>query len=394
MKLTKLGLLNLLLAATLGGLLALFLLLHTDTKHRNQYLLRGMDVSPASQDFAENANFANGQTLQLPPAGTVPQGYEPYHFEGGPDGSLKAGAVLKNPVDPDDATVLERGKLVYERDCLPCHGSEARGDGPVSMVKRDGGFPGVASLLSAHAKEIKDGYIYNYISRGGALMPSYGAQIAPADRWKVVAYVRHLQKTLPENAPAAAATPEATAPAAAAAPATEVPAPTAEGAAAAPAPAAQASAAPAAGDWNAALALIQKSDCLTCHSVNKKVVGPAYKDVAKKYAGKPEAVAALVKKVKLGGSGNWGEIPMVAHPGISDADLETIVKGILSLAKGHAMAKHSLKEVMAMVHSGVPVRCPAVDAGVGPAYLALADRNEGAEVSRVRAQDPSSEAQP
>jgi cytochrome c len=391
-KLTKLGILNLLLAATLGGLLALFLLLHTDTKHRNQYLLRGMDVSPASQDFAENPNFANGQTLQLPPVGTVPQGYEPYHFDGGPDGSLKAGAVLKSPLDPDDATVLERGKLVYERDCLPCHGSEARGDGPVSMVRRDGGFPGVASLLSAHAKEIKDGYIYNYISRGGALMPSYGAQVAPADRWKVVAYVRHLQKTLPENAPAAEATPDASAPAASAPP-TEAPAPAAP--AAAPAAAAAASGASTeGGDWNTALALIQKSDCLTCHSVNKKVVGPAYKDVAKKYAGKPEAVAALVKKVKLGGAGNWGQIPMVAHPGISDADLETIVKGILSLAKGHAMAKHSLKEVMAMVHSGVPVRCPAVNAGVGPAYLALADRSEGAEVSRVRAIDPSREAQP
>ena len=388
MKLTKLGILNLLLAATLGGLVALFLLLHTDTKHRNQYLLRGMDVSPASQDFAENPNFANGQTLQLPPAGTLPLGYDPYHFEGGPDASLKAGAVLKNPVDPDDATVLERGKLVYERDCLPCHGSEARGDGPVSMVKRDGGFPGVASLLSAHAKEIKDGYIYNYISRGGALMPSYGAQIAPADRWKVVAYVRHLQKTLPENAPAAEATPDTAAPAAAAP--TEAPAAAAEPAAASAAPAAP----DQAGDWNTALALIQKSDCLTCHSVNKKIVGPAYKDVAKKYAGKPEAVAALVKKVKLGGSGNWGEIPMVAHPGISDADLETIVKGILSLAKGHAMAKHSLKEVMAMVHSGLPVRCPAVNAGIGPAYLALADRNEGAEVSRVRVQDLSREAQP
>jgi cytochrome c len=385
---TKLGLLNLLLAATLGGLVALFLLLHTDTKHRNEYLLRGMDVSPASQDFAENPNFPNGQTLQLPPAGTVPLGYDPYHFEGGPDGSLKAGAVLKSPVDPDDATVLERGKLVYERDCLPCHGSEARGDGPVSMVKRDGGFPGVASLLSAHAKDIKDGYIYNYISRGGALMPSYGAQIAPADRWKVVAYVRHLQKTLPENAPAAEATPDSTAPTASAAAATEAPAATAPAAPAAVADSDQA------GDWNAALVLIKKSDCLTCHSVDKKVVGPAYKDVAKKYAGKPEAVAALVKKVKLGGSGNWGEIPMVAHPGIPDADLETMVRGILSLAKGHAMAKHSLKEVMAMVHAGLPVRCPAVNAGVGPAYLALADRNEGAEVSRVRVQDLSREAQP
>jgi cytochrome c len=377
----KQGLLNLLLAGALAALLGLFLLLRTDPHHRNEYLLKGMVESPAAQDFAANPYFANGQTLQMPPDGVLAQGQAPYHFEGGPDGSLKAGAALKSPVDGQDEAVLARGKEVYMRDCLPCHGIEGRGDGPVSMIKRDGGFPGVASLLSEHAKSIKDGYIFNYLSRGGALMPSYGAQIAPDDRWKVVAYVRHMQKTLPELAPAAAAPATDAAPAAAAAP-TQAPAAAASAAVAEPA------AAPAGDPWKPALALIQKSDCLGCHSVDKKVVGPAYKDVAKRYAGKPEAVAALVKKVKAGGAGVWGEIPMAAHPNLSDQDLGIIIRGILSLGGGHAMVTHSLKEVTAMIHSGMPVRCPVVGAGAGPAYLALGDHDHGVQVTR--ANDPIS----
>lgn len=388
MKVNKQGLLNVVLAVVLASLLGLFLLLRTDTQHRNEYLLKGMVDSPAAQDFAANPYFANGQTLQLPPDGTVPQGYQPYHYAGGPVDSLKAGEVLKNPFDEKDPQILERGAEVFQRDCMPCHGAEGRGDGPVSMVKRDGGFPGVASLLSDHAKSIKDGYIYNYISRGGVLMPSYGAQVLPADRWKVVAYVRHLQQTLPEEAPTteapAAAPPEA-------ASVTEV-APSATALPAAAAPVAEAS---SAGDpWKPALALIQKSDCLSCHSVDKKVVGPAYRDVAKRYAGKPGIVAVLVKKVKLGGAGNWGEIPMAAHPNLSDQDLTIMIKGILSLSGGHAMAKHSLKQVIAMIHSGVPVRCPAVGVGVGPAFLALADRDGEQAVKPAVVQVPSREAQP
>jgi cytochrome c len=375
----KQGLINILLAGLLAALLGLFLLLRTDTKHKNNYLLRGMDTSPAIQDYAPNASFANGQTLQVPPKGTVPRGaYQPYHYEGGPEASVKAGNELKSPLAAADAEALERGKRVYERDCLPCHGVAGRGDGPVSMLKRDGGYPGVANLLSAHAKEIKDGYIYNYIARGGAIMPSYGVQVTPADRWKVVAYVRQMQRTLPEQAPADAVAPEA--PAAAPAATTVSP------------PASEAAAAPAAGDWASAQALMKKNDCLGCHAVDKKVVGPAYQDVAKKYAGQ-NVVAALVKKVKQGGSGVWGEIPMSAHPNVPDADIEVMVRGVLSLAAGHARAHTSLKQVMALVHSGAPVKCPVAGVGAGPQYLALAQRDAYARVDRAPS-DPSLEARP
>lgn len=74
------------------------------------------------------------------------------------------------------------------------------------------------------------------------------------------------------------------------------------------------------------------SDCFSCHAIDHKLVGPAYQDVAKRYAGQGNAViATLVQKIKKGGSGHWGDIPMTPHPQLSDADITTIVKWILSL---------------------------------------------------------------
>ena len=78
------------------------------------------------------------------------------------------------------------------------------------------------------------------------------------------------------------------------------------------------------------LALAKKSDCLACHAVDKKILGPSYKDVAAKYKGQAGAEDKLVAKVKAGGSGVWGPVPMSAHPDMSDADLHTIVKWVLS----------------------------------------------------------------
>ena len=84
-------------------------------------------------------------------------------------------------------------------------------------------------------------------------------------------------------------------------------------------------------DYKAGLALIGKSNCLTCHKVTEKLIGPAYKDVAVKYAGSDTAVAYLAKKIVAGGSGVWGTVPMTPHPEISQADAEQMVKYILLL---------------------------------------------------------------
>lgn len=78
-------------------------------------------------------------------------------------------------------------------------------------------------------------------------------------------------------------------------------------------------------------ALAQKNACLSCHGVDKKIVGPAFNEVAKKYAGDKTAQAKLVAKVKAGGKGVWGQIPMPPNPNVKDEDLEKLVKWVLSL---------------------------------------------------------------
>ena len=93
--------------------------------------------------------------------------------------------------------------------------------------------------------------------------------------------------------------------------------------------------APAASDATAdnekALTLIGSSDCMTCHAIAKKVIGPAYKDVAAKYEDTPATEDSLISKIKHGGSGNWGNLVMTPHPDLQDNDLRVMVKYILSL---------------------------------------------------------------
>ena len=79
--------------------------------------------------------------------------------------------------------------------------------------------------------------------------------------------------------------------------------------------------------------LIKKNGCAACHANDKKVVGPAYVDVAAKYKGDASAPAKLMEKVKKGGQGVWGPVPMPPNPNVSDADLKTMVTYILGLKK-------------------------------------------------------------
>jgi cytochrome c len=76
--------------------------------------------------------------------------------------------------------------------------------------------------------------------------------------------------------------------------------------------------------------LARKSGCFACHAIDKKVVGPAYKEVAAKYKGDKDAEAKLFKKVKEGGVGVWGQVPMPPNGHVKDEDLKTLVKWVLS----------------------------------------------------------------
>ena len=86
-----------------------------------------------------------------------------------------------------------------------------------------------------------------------------------------------------------------------------------------------------AADSAAGEALMKSSGCSACHSVDKKLVGPAYKDVAAKYKNDKGAEAMLVKKIRAGGKGTWGEIPMPPHMHVKEDDIKTIVHWVLSL---------------------------------------------------------------
>jgi cytochrome c len=77
--------------------------------------------------------------------------------------------------------------------------------------------------------------------------------------------------------------------------------------------------------------LAKKHACFACHAVDKKLVGPAYKDVAAKYRGDSGAEAKLVDKVKKGSQGTWGQVPMPPNSSVPDADVRALVKWILSL---------------------------------------------------------------
>ncbi len=86
-------------------------------------------------------------------------------------------------------------------------------------------------------------------------------------------------------------------------------------------------------DYQKGVELIAKSDCLTCHKTDSKLIGPAYKDVAAKYENTEANVDLLAGKIIKGGTGVWGQIPMTPHATLSEADAKALAKYVLLLRK-------------------------------------------------------------
>ena len=76
--------------------------------------------------------------------------------------------------------------------------------------------------------------------------------------------------------------------------------------------------------------LSRRNACISCHTADQKRIGPAYRDVAARYRDQPDALAKLVEKIKKGGAGAWGAVPMPAHPRLSEVDAQTIVVWVLA----------------------------------------------------------------
>lgn len=217
----------------------------------------------------------------------------------------------------------QTGEQVYQAVCKTCH---------------ETGLAGAPKFgdKAAWAPRIKTGVnaLYTSAINGKNAMPPKGGNAALTDvelQRAVVYMANHGGASFKEPeapaAPAAAATTAAAAPAPAPA-AAPSPAPAA---AAKPAPAAAAPGAPL--DMASGTAMMQKDGCSACHAIDKKIVGPAYQDVAAKYKGDKDAMAKLVQKVKTGGSGVWGQVPMPANAQVPDADVKALVSWILALKK-------------------------------------------------------------
>ena len=86
-------------------------------------------------------------------------------------------------------------------------------------------------------------------------------------------------------------------------------------------------------DMASAEAMMKKDGCAACHAVDKKIIGPSYQEVSAKYKGDKDAAAKLAKKVKEGGAGVWGQVPMPPNMTTPDADIKALVDWILTLKK-------------------------------------------------------------
>lgn len=110
------------------------------------------------------------------------------------------------------------------------------------------------------------------------------------------------------------------------------------------------------------LEIILKNDCIGCHKVDIKLVGPAYADIAAKYKNDKDAMKKLSEKIKLGGVGTWGEIPMIPHPSLNDNDIEKMVKYILSV-KGGKFVETNLKSESSLEKPEILVNNSSKDEG-------------------------------
>lgn len=162
-----------------------------------QRTMRGFDFIPdmvysrAYETYSKNPNFKDSATMRVPVNGTVPRGFIPFRYTIDSASRVKAGKELVNPfLETDD--VITRGKLIFTTFCIGCHGALGKGDG---QLYSSGLYPLKPREISGvPTSKLKDGEIYHTITLGFGSMGAHGSQIRPDDRWKLVLYIRLLQK--------------------------------------------------------------------------------------------------------------------------------------------------------------------------------------------------------
>ena len=261
-----------------------------------------------------------------------------------PPGDAEAHSQLLSRIKPfGEVTIADAsspkgnltGEQVFQSVCKTCHepgiaGAPKVGDKAQWAASNKKGY----EALVQHA--------INGIQEAGKAMPPKGGNPDLADVEVQRAVVYMANRSGANFKEPASPSPPATA--AMAAPAAAVPAPsssaaptaaTASGVTPAATTVAPSATASSSGplDMAAGQALMQKDGCGACHTVDKKIVGPAYQDVAAKYKGDAGALAKLSQKVKTGGAGVWGPVPMPPNPQVADGDVKALVSWILNLKK-------------------------------------------------------------
>lgn len=181
--------------------LAALPLLNRDYLRRNVSWDGGMMVPVAYQAFDPLPFLPGGQVLQAPPKGTVPRsGLAPFPYGPGKAEAERAGRELTNPFPPTQEN-FSRGKLVYERSCAACHGRDGDNNSSVIVAR---GLLAPSILVSPVVRNLPDGHLFHVATFGGPQkMKGLGDIISREDRWKVVLYIRELQKAAaPKPAPA------------------------------------------------------------------------------------------------------------------------------------------------------------------------------------------------
>lgn len=148
-----------------------------------------MDVSRAYDTYSENPVFENGRTMREPVEGTISRDPLPYPFVKNDTDLVEAGETFFNPfiATPEN---LERGKVLFNRFCIHCHGPSGDGQGILFTSGRFLLPPG--NLTQEKTRNRPDGEIYHIMTVGYGGMPAHGPQIRPDDRWKIILYVRNV----------------------------------------------------------------------------------------------------------------------------------------------------------------------------------------------------------
>jgi len=191
------GIVNTVLLAALAVTIGLNIWLRQPTTQRALEFMPDMTRTARFNAYEANPIFADGATLRPPVPGTIPRGLAPLGYAPTRLDALRAGEELVNPFSADDEAALARGAALYEGVCRPCHGADGSGGGAVV----DRGFPAPPSLLRSLTRGRKDGHMFHILTYGQSAMASYAAQLSRDDRWRVILYLRALQRQSDSGAP-------------------------------------------------------------------------------------------------------------------------------------------------------------------------------------------------